>query len=442
MSKKSPYKYKVVAEIFWTDPKVRRLNPIHKLIFLYLFTNHHSHYSGIYHLSMESISHDLGISLDEVKKGMDTLSIGYQIKYSCDFEIVWVRNMLKYQRISCKHLVNIANHLKTLHNCPIINDFLTCYKDLGIPYQYPIIYPIDNPEQEQEQEQEHIYTPLTPQGEKSDPINTDKKPKRKTKKKTLATPPTGTARELFDFWNDISRTIGGIPQLGEGMFETAKPTIDIGVAKIAKQKDGSYDWEKGKADSRFGIKALADCITDDKYYWSKAWDIIRFFKQSNAIHTHFLPCHEPYKRLLSREYKNTARYTDPPKPKPEPISENPGVIEHDYETEAIQNLPIIQNLTRHTDALNIMRMILRCIPLFKQEKTPINILGNGKSDTIYFECPTYAHAQITARTRRDGLIKLFADKEFVFVIPDPGQELGDIPIWRQVCKLGEEISES
>ncbi len=40
--------YRVIEDRFWTDPWVRGLTPLERLLFLYLVTNRHGHSSGIY----------------------------------------------------------------------------------------------------------------------------------------------------------------------------------------------------------------------------------------------------------------------------------------------------------------------------------------------------------------------------------------------------------
>jgi hypothetical protein len=132
---------------FWTDPEIRKLSPDEKIIFIWFITNPSRHYSGIYFFEFETISKQIGLSDKTVQKGIDTLSKGGFIKYNQPFSMVWVRKMARYEvrrgektgLFSALQTKGIANHFKTLHNCPLIQDFLAFYPELEIPYQYPIV---------------------------------------------------------------------------------------------------------------------------------------------------------------------------------------------------------------------------------------------------------------------------------------------------------------
>lgn len=130
--------YKIIYDSFWTDPKIKKLETKTKLLFLYLITNPHSHYSGIFYLPEVYIEEETGLSKKEIRYGIDTLSEGYLIRIDRIFQVIWVVNMLKYQAKGAKQLKGIASHLTNLHNCPLIQDFLEYYKDLNIPFRYRI----------------------------------------------------------------------------------------------------------------------------------------------------------------------------------------------------------------------------------------------------------------------------------------------------------------
>jgi hypothetical protein len=133
--------YKQVDETFWTDPQVKRLKPLERYLFLYLITNHHTHYSGIYYLPLSYICQDTGMGLAPIRDGLATLADGCHVKYSEEDEIVWVVKMAKHQlKASNKENVisGIGNHLKTLHRSKLIINFLETYKDFNIPYTTPL----------------------------------------------------------------------------------------------------------------------------------------------------------------------------------------------------------------------------------------------------------------------------------------------------------------
>lgn len=119
--------YRTIDTSLWTDPTVKRLPPLAKLLFIYLITNGHTHVSGLYFLPMMYVAHETGIPLAELDTLFDTLSGADLVKIDPDRELVWVVNMFKYQGPGEKHERGAANHLATLHNSPLINDFLKRY---------------------------------------------------------------------------------------------------------------------------------------------------------------------------------------------------------------------------------------------------------------------------------------------------------------------------
>jgi uncharacterized phage protein (TIGR02220 family) len=145
--------YRTIDTRFWTDPKVRQLNTNNKLLFLYFITSPHAHFSGIYYLPKTTTSHETGIRLADVTKGIDTLSMAGIVMADTLSELIWVVNMFRYQSHSEKLLKGIANHLGGLHNSALIGDFLEHYSALEIPYQYPIAA-LSDKEQEKEQRKE------------------------------------------------------------------------------------------------------------------------------------------------------------------------------------------------------------------------------------------------------------------------------------------------
>ena len=132
--------YRQVKTEFWTDPKIKTLSPRDKTLMLYFITSPRSHFSGIYYLPLIDIENETGIKKANIRSGIDTLSICDLVQYNYDFEIIWVCKMLQHQANSEneKILKNVETHLKTLHKCPLIKDFLNFYDTLSIPYRYPI----------------------------------------------------------------------------------------------------------------------------------------------------------------------------------------------------------------------------------------------------------------------------------------------------------------
>ena len=191
--------YKAIHDTFWTDPKIKKLKPEIKLLHLYLITNHHSHYSGIYYLPLDIVSLETGMTKKAIKDNFYILIDREFIKYDYEMDIVWVVKMAKYQINGAKQVKGTANHLETLHNCLLIKEFLKLYNSLEIPYQYPI---------------EGVY------GEyhKEEETETVTEEETKDVKKTVVVPSL-SIQDLTDGWNSIVAT-------EEGFKKVAKLTED------------------------------------------------------------------------------------------------------------------------------------------------------------------------------------------------------------------------
>ena len=248
--------YKVIHETFWTDPRIKSLPPKVKLLFIYLITNPHTHYSGIYYLPEETIAVETGLTKKEVRYGIDTLSKGYLVRFDRVFQVVWVVNMLKYQAYGSKQIKGIANYLATLHNCPLIKDFLEYYKDLKIPYRYPT-------DTLSEGYQGGIPTEYRNQNtEINNNISLSKERESKTK------PPV---EEFFNLWNETVKDTP-IPQARE---LTPQRRDKIRVRLQERPLDQWKEIFKRITASRF-------CRGDNPRGWRASFDWI-IAKQENAV---------------------------------------------------------------------------------------------------------------------------------------------------------------
>jgi hypothetical protein len=137
--------YRTIDCEFWTDDKVRLLPPEQTLLFFYLITNPHSHYSGIYPLSRIIMQYEVRLKQRFSATWEGLLATGL-IAYTEPLEQVWVKNMFAHQAKGRKCEKGVATHLKTLHQSPLIPVFLDrypmvkayCDDTLLIPYPYPI----------------------------------------------------------------------------------------------------------------------------------------------------------------------------------------------------------------------------------------------------------------------------------------------------------------
>jgi len=128
--------YKTIDETFWTDPSNQNIPAMDRYLLLYLITNPHTHYSGIYYLPKIFMVEETGLSLQKINSGLKSLPIKYDEK----LKVLWVEKMCKHQlRQGNKKnlLTGISNHLKTLHNSLLIKAFLEDYSHLDIEYSNP-----------------------------------------------------------------------------------------------------------------------------------------------------------------------------------------------------------------------------------------------------------------------------------------------------------------
>jgi len=163
-----------IAETYWTDPKIRRLSPEGKLLFLYLLSNPHRHYSGLYYLPIELIPIETGLKGDTVNKELNTLINCKILLYDTDTETIFIRKMFLYQsggeaglHLTDKQKTGVVNHLKTLHRTVLIETFLKVYKGLGLKMGIPIETPFNadwhqSQSQSQSQSQEKLIAPPGP----------------------------------------------------------------------------------------------------------------------------------------------------------------------------------------------------------------------------------------------------------------------------------------
>jgi hypothetical protein len=119
--------YRILHGTFWMDRKLRAMEVDVRLIYLYLITSPHAHMSGVYYVPMVTIAHDLAITEDRVRYGIDTLS-GDWITYYPDDEVVFVKKMAKYQVSGPKCWQNVACHLNNLGKIKACTDFKRIYK--------------------------------------------------------------------------------------------------------------------------------------------------------------------------------------------------------------------------------------------------------------------------------------------------------------------------
>ena len=122
--------YRTIDSAFWTDPKTRALSPSARLLFLYLVTNPHSHVGGIYYLPFVLIAPETGLSRRAAGAAMTVLEDAELVSYDRPAEVIWVRNMMRYQGRGEKNERSVARHLEGLRSPCIVAKYLDAYPNV------------------------------------------------------------------------------------------------------------------------------------------------------------------------------------------------------------------------------------------------------------------------------------------------------------------------
>lgn len=85
---------------FWKDTYVIDLDPIQKLLFIYLLTNPRTNIAGIYEIAVREIAFDTGIDKDMVLKILDKFITDEKIIYKKGWLVM--QNWLKHQSLNPK----------------------------------------------------------------------------------------------------------------------------------------------------------------------------------------------------------------------------------------------------------------------------------------------------------------------------------------------------
>ena len=89
---------------FWTDPKVRALEPQARYLFLYFVTNPHTHMSGFYYLPRPLAMHETGLSDRVYDTLCHTLSDTGTVLFDRVSDTVFLPKMMRYQALGEKNL--------------------------------------------------------------------------------------------------------------------------------------------------------------------------------------------------------------------------------------------------------------------------------------------------------------------------------------------------
>ena len=93
-------KQRYINTKFWRDSYIEDLDPIEKLLFLYLLSNPDTNISGIYEIPLKIIAVDTGIEKSMVKKLLDRFEQDEKIMYRDGW--VAFKNFTLHQTINPK----------------------------------------------------------------------------------------------------------------------------------------------------------------------------------------------------------------------------------------------------------------------------------------------------------------------------------------------------
>lgn len=101
----------------WGSKKFQSLGTDGKLIYLYFLTSPHSNSSGCYRCKIGYMVDDIGISRDDVIKGIERVSDTLLISFDMDEEIVFIRNWFVYNPPSNpNHAKKVLSDIVSLQN--------------------------------------------------------------------------------------------------------------------------------------------------------------------------------------------------------------------------------------------------------------------------------------------------------------------------------------
>ena len=127
--------YKQIDERFWKDKKIKQLSKDGYLLFLYLLTSPHTHYTGLSEMTLDYVNIDTPLLEKESKAAYKELVALELIKYDPTNELVWIVNMHKYHIKSEKHIKFADKHIHSLPKSILCKELADT---LLIPYRYPI----------------------------------------------------------------------------------------------------------------------------------------------------------------------------------------------------------------------------------------------------------------------------------------------------------------
>ena len=105
-------KQRIVNTKFWDDSYIADLDPIEKLLFLYLLTNPLTNISGVYEIQLRRIAFDTGIDKDMVLKILTRFENDEKVVFLDDW--VAMLNFAKHQTLNPSVIAGIERELRAV----------------------------------------------------------------------------------------------------------------------------------------------------------------------------------------------------------------------------------------------------------------------------------------------------------------------------------------
>lgn len=133
-------KYRQLKTDFWDDGYVQSLNPLEKLVFIYLFTNPKVNMTGIYELTDRTICHTLGVRVEELQNIKEKFAADQKYTFYKDY--VFINKFHKHNIYSSADAVYAA-FLRDFEDIPTeIRAYFIC--ELELDYKIPLKPKKDN----------------------------------------------------------------------------------------------------------------------------------------------------------------------------------------------------------------------------------------------------------------------------------------------------------
>lgn len=119
-------KFRQIHVKIWKDDWFWELEPNHKLLYIYLFSNERATTAGIYELSKRVMSYESGLSPQEIDAAFDVFSRDQKAWY--DSGVIFIPNLRKYhENNSANCQKGIINEYNDIPSCPLKAHYNTRY---------------------------------------------------------------------------------------------------------------------------------------------------------------------------------------------------------------------------------------------------------------------------------------------------------------------------